>query len=228
MRLARPTLDFAATASDPALSRAFWEGELGARFEREFALAGGGTQHRLALAGSSIKLNVGQPAPANAPLAGWRVLVVARAGLAAPRRLRDPDGNRVELVPPGHEGVTGLAMRMVVRSLAAHRRFFAGALGLAEVVPGRFACGESLLLVEEGADAPEDAGLAGLAGPGWRYPTIQVMRLAEAHDAALAGGARVGWEPALTPGHARYSMLRDPDGNWIELAQRADLAGTLD
>ena len=27
---------------------------------------------------------------------------------------------------------------------------------------------------------------------------------------------------------ARISMVRDPDGNWIELSQRASIAGSLD
>lgn len=27
---------------------------------------------------------------------------------------------------------------------------------------------------------------------------------------------------------AKFSMIRDPDGDWIELSQRAELVGSLD
>jgi lactoylglutathione lyase len=43
----------------------------------------------------------------------------------------------------------------------------------------------------------------------------------------LAGGAREAMAPRTLGTTARVSMVLDPDGNWIELSQRASLVGTL-
>jgi catechol 2,3-dioxygenase-like lactoylglutathione lyase family enzyme len=160
-----------------------------------------------------------------APPSGYLELVIARAGLAEPASLADPDGNRVMLVPPGYDGVTQIGVRIAVRDLDAHRRFYAEALGLPEESRGAFRAGESLIILEQRSDAPADAQMN---GTGWRYITFQVFKVDDEHAAVLANGGRQALAPITLGTTARISMVRDPDGNWIELSQRASIVGSLD
>jgi len=114
-----------------------------------------------------------------------------------------------------------------VRDLAAHRRFYAEGLGLTEEAcagGAAFRAGETLLILEERADAPSDAVFA---GKGWRYITFQVFKVDEEHARVLARGGREAMAPTTLGTTARISMVRDPDGNWIELSQRASIVGSL-
>ncbi|MBI1197697.1 MAG: VOC family protein [Phenylobacterium sp.] len=225
MRLAKPRIDIglSTNAVEPLL--AFWQGEAGARFDHVLPIRRGQDQHRHDVLGSVLKINAHQaPLPANPP-SGYRELLIAREGLGAPQALADPEGNRVSLVPPGHEGVTQIGVRIAVRDLAAHRRFYGEALGLPEERPGAFRAGESLILLEESPDAPSDAQMQ---GPGWRYITFQVFKVDEEHAGVLAKGGREALAPVTLGTTARISMVRDPDGNWIELSQRASIVGSLE
>ena len=224
MQLAKPRFDIglSTNAIEPML--AFWQGEVGAPFDHLLPIRRGQDQHRHDLMGSVLKINHHEaPLPANPP-SGYRELLIAREGLTTPRALVDPEGNRVSLVPPGEGGVTQIGVRLAVRDPAAHRQFYAETLGLPEERPGAFRAGESLILLEEAPDAPTDAQMA---GPGWRYITLQVFKVDEEHAGVLARGGREALAP-VTPGTtARISMVRDPDGNWIELSQRASIVGAL-
>jgi len=44
----------------------------------------------------------------------------------------------------------------------------------------------------------------------------------------LARGGREALKPVTFGTTARISMVRDPDGNWIELSQRASITGSLE
>jgi lactoylglutathione lyase len=225
MKLAKPRIDVGLSTNSIEPLLAFWQGEAGARFDHVLAIRRGHDQHRHDVCGSVLKLNHHQaPLPAAAP-SGYRELLIAREGLAEPRALADPEGNRVSLVPPGTEGVDQIGVRIAVRDLAAHRRFYGEALGLPEERPGAFRAGESLVLLEESADAPADAQMQ---GSGWRYITFQVFRVDEEHAAVLARGGREALAPVTLGATARISMVRDPDGNWIELSQRASIVGSLE
>ena len=68
---------------------------------------------------------------------------------------------------------------------------------------------------------------AGIRGKGWRYITFQVFKVDEVHAAVLAAGGREARAPITLGTTARISMVLDPDGNWIELSQRASIVGTL-
>ena len=116
---------------------------------------------------------------------------------------------------------------MKVRDLGAHRRFYKDALGLdAQETDAGLAilAGRSLLLLEESPDAPADADME---GRGWRYITFQVFKVDEEHARVLAAGGREALAPVTLGTTARISMVRDPDGNWIELSQRASIVGSL-
>jgi lactoylglutathione lyase len=141
----------------------------------------------------------------------------------------DPEGNRVALVPKGMLGIERIGIRLGVRDVAAHRRFYSEALGLppGEAADGAttFLAGDTVLIVEQAADAPEDAAFE---GKGWRYITFQVFEVDREHAYVLAHGGREARAPVTLGTTARISMVRDPDGNWIELSQRSSLTGSLE
>jgi catechol 2,3-dioxygenase-like lactoylglutathione lyase family enzyme len=224
MDLAKPRIDIGLAANDLPPMLAFWQGEVGLPLDHVLQIRPGHAQHRHDARGSVVKINhQADRLPANPP-SGYRELLIACEGLGAPRPLADPEGNRVTLVPPGHEGIGQIGVRLAVRDLAAHRRFYGEALGLPEERPGVFRAGESLILLAEAADAPVDAQMQ---GPGWRYITFQVFKVDAEHAAVLAKGGREALAPLTLGTTARISMVRDPDGNWIELSQRASIVGSL-
>ena len=54
--------------------------------------------------------------------------------------------------------------------------------------------------------------------------TLQIFDCDGLTAALEAQGVEVG-QPPRTIGEVRYSFVRDPDGNWIELSERASLTG---
>lgn len=187
----------------------------------------GQKQYRHDAQGSVIKLNHHvEPLPDAAP-SGYRELVIARAGVETPQHMHDPDGNRVCLVAPGHDGITQIAVAMAVRDLAAHRRFYGDILGFTEQSWSggpAFRLGDSLILLEEDAAATVDPIRQ---ARGWRYITLQVADIDAVHDGLRARGVREGLAPVTLGEVARISMILDPDGNWIELSRRASIVGSL-
>jgi catechol 2,3-dioxygenase-like lactoylglutathione lyase family enzyme len=205
----------------------FWQQDAGLRFDHVLPVRRGEKQYRHDALGSVIKINYHtEPLPAAAQ-SGYRELIVARDGVQKPRALVDPDGNRVRLVPPGHEGVAQLAIRMGVRRLDHHRKFYGDILGFTEQHwPGgtAFRLGDSLVTLEEDSaatvDPPREA-------PGWRYITVQVVDIDAVHSDLRSKGVREGLAPITLGNVARISMILDPDGNWIELSRRASIVGSL-
>ena len=55
----------------------------------------------------------------------------------------------------------------------------------------------------------------------------QIFKVDEVHALILSAGAREGLPPTTLGNVARISMILDPDGNWIELSQRASIVGPL-
>lgn len=225
MELAKPRVDIGLSTNNLEPMLAFWQGEAGIPFDHLLPIRRGQDQHRHDALGSVLKINHHADPLPDTPATGYRELLVARPSLSEPKTLTDPDGNRVTLVPPGHEGVTQIGVRIAVRDLAAHRKFHAEALGLTEEAPGAFRAGETLLILEQSPDAPADAGMQ---GRGWRYITFQVFKVDAEHARILAQGGRQAMAPTTLGTTARISMVRDPDGNWIEISQRASLVGSLD
>jgi catechol 2,3-dioxygenase-like lactoylglutathione lyase family enzyme len=228
MQLAKPRIDVGLSTNNLAPMLGFWQGEAGVLFDHLLKIRPGHGQHRHDANGSVVKINHhAEPLPAASP-SGYRALVIAREGLAAPRDLADPDGNRLRLAPPGLDGVRQVAVRLAVRDVDAHRAFYRDALGLPEestvAAAAAFRAGESLILLDPSPDAPADAQMA---GPGWRYITFQVFKVDEEHARVLGAGGREALAPVTLGTTARISMVRDPDGNWIELSQRASIVGSL-
>ena len=227
MDLAKPRIDVGlfTTSLEPMLD--FWQNEIGLPFDHMLPLGNGLQQHRHDLLGSVLKINHSRNELPAAPPSGYRELLIAREGLLGPKHLTDPDGNRVTLVPPGAHGIERIGIRLGVRDVNAHRRFFAVSLGLPDVPEqggDSFLCGDSVILFEKAENAQPDPVME---GPGWRYITIQIRNVDEEHARILARGGHEGRAPATLGKVARISFIRDPDGNWIEMSQRASLTGPV-
>lgn len=227
MQLAKNVIDVGLSSNDLEPMLRFWQQDAGLRFDHVQPIRRGQKQHRHDAQGSVIKLNHHvEPLPDAAP-SGYRELIIARAGVETPQHMHDPDGNRVCLVAPGHDGISQIAVAMAVRDLAAHRRFYGDILGFAgQSWSGgpAFRLGDSLILLKEDAAATVDPIRQ---ARGWRYITLQVADIDAVHDELRAKGVREGLAPVTLGEVARISMILDPDGNWIELSRRASIVGSL-
>jgi catechol 2,3-dioxygenase-like lactoylglutathione lyase family enzyme len=229
MKLAKPRIDIGFPTNNVQPLLDFWQKEIGLPFDHLLPIRKGQKQHRHELLGSVLKINeFADPIP-DRPLSGYRELLIARDGLTVPKSLTDPESNRVTLVPKGTYGIERIGIRLAVRDVAAHRKFYTEALGLTEGAKAgnaaTFLAGDTVLLVEQSADAPSDSGME---GRGWRYITFQVFEVDREHAFVLARGGREARAPVTLGTTARISMVRDPDGNWIELSQRASITGSLE
>jgi lactoylglutathione lyase len=225
MDLAKPQLDIGLFTNQRDAQLAFWQQTAGLAYDHMGKLGGGMQQHRHHAHGSIVKVNHARDPLPPLPPSGLVGLRIARAGLDAPRALADPDGNRVQLVPPGHGGVQGIAVELVVNNRDAHDRFWVHVMQFERVAPGTYRCGTSLVVVtgERPVARADD-----WRGPGWRYTTVQIRDCVAEHAGVLARGGEEGAPPSLLGETVRMSFVRDPDGNFIELSQRASLVGHLD
>jgi lactoylglutathione lyase len=225
MNLAKPHLDVGLFTQQREPQLAFWQQTVGLSFDHIGKLGGGMQQLRHHAHGSIIKVNHARdPLPLAAP-SGIVGVRIAREGLAQREDLADPDGNRVCLVPPGDAGVVGIAIELAVSDRRAHRRFWVDVMQFESPAPDVYLCGDTLLIV---VDERPVARSTDWRAPGWRYLTVQVRDCVAEHAGILARGGEEGAPPRLLGETVRYSFARDPDGNHIEVSQRASLVGSLD
>jgi len=222
IEIVKDRLDFG-LLSDRSEVVGFWRDEVGLQLDHVLPVGRGQDQHRFDADGSVVKVNVLASLPVE-HRSGYLELLIAREGVDASTPMTDPDGNRVRLCPPGEGGVTQIGVRIAVTDLARSTRHYRDVLGFAEEARGRLRCGESVLLLDEQADAPSGVELP---VRGWAYLTVQV-RDCDAEVARIeAAGASVASRPRNLGEVARMAMVRDPDGNQIEISQRASLTGPL-
>ena len=224
MDLAKPHMDVGLFTNRRDEQLHFWQQTVGLEYDHMGKLGGGMQQLRHHMNGSILKVNHARDPLPPAPPSGIVRVRIARPGLDAPRELADPDGNRVLLVPPGHEGVVGIAIELGVNNRDAHDRFWRHAMQFDSPAPGVYVCGDTrVMVVEERKVERCDDWRA----RGWRYTTVQIRDCVAEHAGVLARGGEEGRPPALLGETVRYSFVRDPDGNFIELSQRASLVGHL-
>ncbi|HEX7760163.1 MAG TPA: VOC family protein [Caulobacteraceae bacterium] len=227
MDLAKPQVDIGLSTNNIEPMLRFWQDQAGIPFDHLLPIRRGLNQHRHDALGSVLKINHHEAPLPDSPPCGYRELLVAREGLSEPHALTDPEGNRVTLVPSGYQGVIQIGVRLAVRDLGVHRKFYGQALGLVEEPYAKgaaFRAGETIIFLEQADDAPSDAVMQ---GKGWRYITFQVFKVDAEHARVLECGGREAMAPVTLGTTARISMVRDPDGNWIELSQRASITGSL-
>lgn len=223
MKLAKPHLDIGLFSNNRDDQLAFWQQTVGLPYDHMGKLGGGLQQHRHHMNGSILKMNHARdplPAMARSGIVG---LMIARQGLEAPRALADPDGNKVTLVPKGHDGIEGIAILLRVSDPKAHDRFWTEAMQYERAGNGRYRCGDSLIVIAEQGKV-EPRGTA-WRGPGYRYTTVQVFDCVTEYEGILARGGTSGGDIRVLGDTVRYAFVCDPDGNHIEISQRASLTG---
>jgi catechol 2,3-dioxygenase-like lactoylglutathione lyase family enzyme len=224
LEIVKPAIDVGIQTNDLEAHQAFWGDELGLRFDHLLKVGGGVHQHRYDLHGGVLKLNAHRdPLPTDAPTGFTAIAVVdpIRAADGIQGR-QGPDGLRVALTPPTQDGTRVNVMveaSDVARTLEILQTTFGGVRA-----EGTLAIGETKLSVKLRQARPPTTSRDGL---GIRYLTVQVRDVHAAHEHALASGMAEGMAPIRLGDVAHISFVRLPDGDWIELSQRASLTGPL-
>ena len=224
MNLAKQHLDISLFSTNRDEQLAFWQGPVGLPYDHMGKLGGGMQQHRHHMNGSILKMNHARNPLPDLPPSGIVGLEIARDGLAAAQALADPDGNRVSLVPRGQDGVEGIAILLKVNDPAAHDRFWTEAMQFERAGAGRYRCGDSLVVVAEQGKVERSPEWR---APGYRYMTVQVWDCVAEYEGILARGGWSGGDVRVLGDTVRFAFVCDPDGNHIEISQRASLTGAL-
>jgi lactoylglutathione lyase len=224
VNLAKPHLDVGLFSTRRDEQLAFWQQVVGLPYDHLGKLGGGVQQHRHHMNGSILKMNHSRDALPAVPPSGIVGLEIAREGIASRQSLSDPDGNKVTLIPEGEDGVEGIAILLKVNDPAQHDRFWTHAMQFERVAEGRYRCGDSLVVVAERGHVERAKQWR---GPGYRYLTVQVWDCLAEYEGILARGGTSGGEPRVLGDTVRYAFAVDPDGNHIEISQRASLTGRL-
>lgn len=224
LQIVKPALDVGVQTNDLEAHQAFWGDELGLRFDHLLKVGGGVHQHRYDLHGGVLKVNAHRdPLPEGAPTGYTAIAIVDPVRAADGIQGRTgPDGLRVALTPSTQDGTRVNVMveaSDVGRTLDVLAASFGGERG-----EGTLRLGETKLSVKLRRDRPPTATRDGL---GIRYLTVQVGDVRSAHAHAVASGMTEGMAPVRLGDVAFISFVRLPDGDWIELSQRASLTGPL-
>lgn len=224
MEFAKPHLDVGLFARSIEPHMSFWNDTVGLPYDHVLKLGAGIHQHRFDMNGSVLKVNHSRTALVEAEPSGITGLRIATGGTSTARPLCDPDGNHVMLVPKGHEGVAGIGIDLRVTNRDAHERFWRHVMQFTSPAPDVYVCGDTRIFVREEASVERTQSWRGY---GWRYLTVQVTDCQAEHGGVLARGGDEGETPRRLGDVAVVSFVRDPDGNFIELSQRASLVGSL-
>jgi catechol 2,3-dioxygenase-like lactoylglutathione lyase family enzyme len=217
--LARPTFDVCVHTNNIVDMQRFWEHEVGLLYEGALIIREDLNQHRMRVGDSVIKINHYRHPLPPAVQSGYRNVLIARDGADRTRTWTDPDGNQVTEIPAGDFGILDLGVVLHARDVTATRRFYERRLGLdaegGDTVHVRVGRSRVIML-------PDPQARIGppIQGRGWRFLTLPVVNV----DNAFAGAViaeYAGIPPRQLGELARYAFVRDPDGNWIELSQRA-------
>jgi lactoylglutathione lyase len=224
LEIVKAAVDVGISTNDLPAHQAFWGDELGLRLDHVLPVRRGMDQHRYDLHGAVLKVNVhADPLPTDA-VTGYSAIALVDPVRAADgiQGRTGPDGLRVALTPPTRDGTAVNVMveaSDVDRTLDVLEATFGGTRADATL-----RLGETKLSVKQRPDRPPTPGLEGL---GIRYLTVQVRDVDAAHAHAVANGMTEGLAPIRLGDVAKISMVRLPDGDFIELSQRASLTGPL-
>ncbi len=236
MELAKDCIDVGIFTNHLEEMRAFYSERIGLAYEELLPVGGGVKQYRYGLLGSVLKINHSRDPLPERVAGGYSRLIVADRRTPIPFALADPDGNQIQLVPGGHFGVEQIGIHLGVTNEADFDRFYDEVLGAEKLAPKRYRIGKTVLSFELDANArradradPRKAAdvIASMRAVGIRYMTIQVRDCNAAFQHCMAAGAWEGAAPMSFGDVARICFIRDPDGNWIEISQRASLTGPL-
>lgn len=219
--LSKPCVDVGLFTNRGDELRAFYGEVLGLPALDSIDIEPGYALHRHDAHGSALKLNVlDTPLPPRST--GYVRMVWPDPACRRVERLVDPDGNEVERVPLGHLDIDQVGIVYRVPSLAMATAFAGAALGATRLAADRFRLGRTVLLFEVDPDTAPSGALESL---GFTYTTLHVTDTVAVHAHVVRHGCREAIPPTPFGAITTYSFVRDPIGNWIEISQRADLAG---
>lgn len=237
MELAKNCLDLGLFTNRLDEMKKFYGERLRLPYEELLPLGGAMQQHRYGLLGSVLKINHSRdPLPQRSPGGGYRRLTISDPHIPGPLELTDPDGNSVELVAAGQRGIRQIEIHLGVTSEADFGKFYGEALCGERVGERRYRIGETILSfahdpaarrADKSASQTAVEVIASMRAVGFRYCTLQVKNCDAEHRRFLSMGVWEGAAPVTLGKVARISFIRDPDGNWIEISQRASLTGAL-
>jgi lactoylglutathione lyase len=229
MDLAKQSVDVGIFTNNLESMQEFYGKTLGLPFESVMPVGGGIKQYRYLANGSVIKLmHTTEPLSRRHP-GGYETIMIASSTAKIPRFLPDPDHNSVEVIPTGHDDITQLEIRVGVIDPDAFATFYTQALGAIAIGGNRFKIGDTIVAVFHEPETKTVALLPfanalevvkGMAGLGIRYITLGVKDCGAAFAALKQAGAAEALAPVNFGTVARIAFVRDPDGNFIELAQR--------
>lgn len=220
--LSKPEFDigFFTNKLEPTL--AFWRQEIGLAYEAPVHFNDGLTQYRHALGNSIVKINAAQAGVDENIPGGYGDLFIAKAGLERSETKIDPNGNKIHFVPAGLNGITHLGLEVFAKDIQAEETFFLNALGCQPEPTGSFRSGNCCVFLRPDV---KRAYAGHWVSAGFRYFTVHVMRVDEAYETIINNGGSHGEKPYAIGDIAKISFVRTPAGNWIEVAQRRELAG---
>jgi catechol 2,3-dioxygenase-like lactoylglutathione lyase family enzyme len=161
-------------------------------------------------------------------------LAVGDASLYRIEVTKDPEGNVIELIglhtAAGEARTDRMQIGLTVADVERSRRFYGGTLGLPEE-PAMQVGGEigtrygfkwgttTIKFWSLPQELPVQTG-APTQRAGLRMVTALVEDVDTAHAELVAKGVPIALPPTDLGGAARIMFMTDPDGNWLELAQR--------
>jgi catechol 2,3-dioxygenase-like lactoylglutathione lyase family enzyme len=236
MELAKRFVDVGIFTNRLDEMRAFYGERIRLPYEELLPVGGGVRQYRYGLLGSVLKINHSRDPLPPRIAGGYRKLSISDPRTPMPIPMHDPDDNEIELVPTGQRGVDQIEIHTGVTDEAAFEKFYADALQAERLGAGRFKLGETIISFQRDAAAVRAAKspsasaadvIASMRAVGMRYVTVQVRDVDAEHRRFMSMGVWEGAAPISLGAVARISFIRDPDGNFIEISQRASLTGPI-
>ena len=236
MELAKRFVDVGIFTNRLDEMRAFYGERIRLPYEELLPVGGGVRQYRYGLRGSVLKINHSRDPLPPRIAGGYRKLSISDPRTPMPMPMQDPDGNEIELVPTGQRGVNQIEIHIGVTDETAFEHFYGDAMQAERLGAGRFKLGETLISFQRDAAAVRAAKsssasaaevIASMRAVGMRYITVQVRDVDAEHRRFMSMGVWEGAAPISLGAVARISFIRDPDGNFIEISQRASLTGPI-
>ena len=224
MKLAKPHVDVGLFARSIERHQAFWSDRVGLPYDHRLKLGAGIHQHRFHLNGSVLKVNHARSRWRNRALQASPVC--ESPALTQPRRCDFPTLTATASRWCRRDTTGSPASASNCASTTATHINASGGMSCSSRRrhPTSTVCGDTRIFVCEEASVERTQSWRGY---GWRYLTVQVTDCQAEHDGVLARGGDEGEPPRRLGDVAVVSFVRDPDGNFIELSQRASLVGPL-
>ena len=236
MELAKRFVDVGIFTNRLDEMRAFYGERIRLPYEELLPVGGGVRQYRYGLLGSVLKINHSRDPLPPRIAGGYRKLSISDPRTPMPIPMHDPDANEIELVPTGNRGVNQIEIQIGVTDEAAFEHFYGDVMQAERLGASRFKLGETIISfqgdpaavrAQRSQSASAADVIASMRAVGMRYITVQVRDVDAEHRRFMSMGVWEGAAPVSLGAVARISFIRDPDGNFIEISQRASLTGPI-